>query len=157
MPDVKISFDEIAKTTKSTFVAYFKGQLIISLILSVLFSVGYLLAGIKFAIPAGILTGILSFIPVIGEIIGFAIALVIAVIQFHAISPILQLILTYALISLLENFLITPKIMGAALGINPLLSMAMLIVGGLFFGPIGLIVAIPLACVLYKLCRKQLI
>jgi predicted PurR-regulated permease PerM len=102
------------------------------------------------------LTGILSFIPIVGELVGFAIAVVIAIIQFHAISPILQLILIYALISLLENFLITPKIMGAFVGISPLLSMAMLIVGGLFFGPVGLVVAIPLACVLYKMYENQL-
>jgi predicted PurR-regulated permease PerM len=151
-----MTFDEIVKTTKATFIAYFRGQLIISIILSVLFSIGYLFVGVKFAVPVGILTGILSFIPVVGELIGFSIAVIIAIIQFSAISPLLLLLLVYALISLLENFLITPKIMGASLGISPLLSMAMFVIGGLFFGPIGLIVAIPLACVVYKLYKRQL-
>jgi predicted PurR-regulated permease PerM len=47
----------------------------------------------------------------------------------------------------IEGFVLTPRILGDRLGLSPFVVFLVLIAGGFFFGPLGLVVAVPLAAV----------
>ena len=159
----------VLNTIKEVFTSYFKGQGLVVLILCVLYAVGLKLIGIPFGILLGILIGLLSVIPYLGFTIGFIVTLVIAVVQsiygiasgavsfsLGAFSQIFWVILVFAVIQVLESFIITPQVMGKSIGINPIATMVLLIVGGMAFGPVGMIIAVPVAAVLLKFYKDKI-
>jgi predicted PurR-regulated permease PerM len=146
-------------TTGSVFWAYFKGQGLVLLILAVLYATALGLIGVKFGILIGICTGFLSIIPYLGFVTGFVVSLVVTTIQFWSngvISHVLLVLLAFAVIQILESFLITPKIIGKSVGINPIFALVLLILGGMAFGPIGMILSIPCAAVLIKIYKDKI-
>ena len=50
----------------------------------------------------------------------------------------------YAVVQVIQDFFLTPKIMGKAMGLNPALILLSLSVWGTLLGFIGLIIALPL-------------
>jgi predicted PurR-regulated permease PerM len=119
------------------------GYLLISLIVAVLSYAGLALIGVKYALFLGIFMGIAEMIPYFGPYIGGAPAVVLAYIQ----SPRLAL---YALIVLfivqqLEGMVISPKILGHKTGLHPLVIIFAVLAGGVLFGILGSIFAVPVA------------
>lgn len=146
----------IFKTIKDVFSSYFLGQGIVILILCALYSGLLMLIGVKFAILIGIITGILSVIPYLGFILGIITSITIAAAQFQSIEQVLYVILGFAVIQILESFVITPKIVGKSIGIHPIAAIILIILGGMAFGPIGIIIAVPSAGVIYKIYKDKI-
>lgn len=115
--------------------------------------IGLLILGIDYALVLGVLAGILNLIPYIGPVISAIPAVILALIQ----SPILALwvIVLYLLINLiLEDILIRPLIMKKATGIDPLLIIFAVLVGGKLAGVAGIILAIPSAAIIGILIQE---
>lgn len=130
------------------FSSYFRGQIIVAFILSLLYGLGLGLTGIKFGWVIGICTGVLSLIPYVGLTIGLLSSLIMVIANYQGIGPLLAVVLVFGLIYLLESFILTPKIVGKKVGLNPLFTMLALIIGGNLWGLAGMFVAIPLLGVL---------
>lgn len=143
-------------TIYEVFTSYFKGQGIVILILCALYATALGLIGVKFGILIGILTGLLSVIPYLGFMSGLVVSVIVAAIQFRSVLPVLWVLLAFAVIQVLESFVITPKILGKSIGINPIATLVLLIIGGMAAGPVGMIIAIPVAGVLFKIYRDKL-
>jgi len=60
----------------------------------------------------------------------------------------------FSLVQTLEGFLITPKIVGETIGLHPITVMLAILVGGEFFGFIGILFALPLAAVIKVLADR---
>ena len=142
-------------TIEQIFKSYFRGQGLVALILAVLYSVALMIIGLKFGLIIGVITGLLSVIPYLGFTVGLIAALITAALQFHSVWHVLAVILAFGVIQLLESFVISPKIIGKAIGIHPFVAIVLLLIGGAAFGPLGLIIAIPTAGVLYKIYRDR--
>lgn len=54
----------------------------------------------------------------------------------------------YIIVQLIQDFFLTPKIMGKAMGLNPAIILLSLSVWGTLLGFIGLIIALPLTTLL---------
>lgn len=143
-------------TIYEVFTSYFKGQGIVILILCALYATALAVIGVKFGIFIGILTGLLSVIPYLGFTSGLVVSVIVAAVQFRSFLVVLWVLLAFAVIQLLESFVITPKILGKSIGINPIASLILLIIGGMVAGPIGMIIAMPIAGVLFKIYRDKL-
>ncbi len=125
---------------------WLRGQLTLSLIVFLLVYIGLSLLGVKYALILGIVAGLLEFIPYIGPTFSGALAVILTFFQ-SPIKALLVLIL-YIFIQLLENNLLVPNIMRRAVGLNPVVSITALLVGGNLGGVIGAILAIPIATAL---------
>ena len=90
------------------------------------------------------MTGLLSIIPYVGFTLGLVSALVFSLSNFPGFVPFLLILLVFNLGQVLEGFILTPKLVGENLGLNPLITMLALIVGGNFGGFLGMIFALPL-------------
>ena len=121
--------------------AWLSGQLVLSLVIGSVTWVTLTILGIPFALPLAILAGFLEIIPTLGPII----AAVPAVIIGLAISPIMGLIvaLAYVGIQFLENHFLVPKIMQKAVGLNPIIIIVGILVGGHLLGILGALLSIP--------------
>ncbi|MDO8560981.1 MAG: AI-2E family transporter [bacterium] len=127
---------------------WLRAQLILGLIVGVLVYIALTLLGIRFALIFAALTAILEIIPVIGPILAAVPAVVIAFVQ----SPVLGLtvIVTYFIIQQIESHLIVPTVMRRTVGLNPLVVILALLIGGKLGGVLGLLLAVPLASVVVE-------
>jgi len=122
--------------------SWLRGQLLLMLIVGVLAFIGLSLLKVKFALILALLVGLLEIIPYIGPVLGGAPAVALAFLQ----SPILALlvIVLFIVIQQLENYLIAPLVMKHAVGLNPLVIIISMIVGGNLGGILGVVVAVPM-------------
>lgn len=125
--------------------AFFRGHLIVSLTVGVLYGSGYMLVGLKGGFLVGFLTGLLNFIPYVGPAIGFVVAFGLGLYQFGLSGSLLGLALVFVFVQSLEGNILTPNIVGGAVGVNPVTAIFSLLVCGKLFGFLGLVFAIPLA------------
>jgi len=102
--------------------------------------------GIPYALILAIIGGLLEIIPYIGPILAAIPAILIA----FTISPWMAVfvILAYIVIQQIENYLLTPLIMKKAVGLNPVVIILALLIGGTLAGILGMLVAVPVATAL---------
>jgi predicted PurR-regulated permease PerM len=120
---------------------YIRGQIIMSSCMGVLQFVGMAILGVPYAPLIGVLAFILEFIPTIGTIVTGFVAVVIAL----SVSWQLALItLIYTIIvDCIEGYVLSPRIMGRAVEIRPVVSLLAMIAGSELFGIWGAILAAP--------------
>ncbi len=130
-----------------------RGELLLMLIVGVLTYIGLLILGIPYALPLAILAGLLEVVPNIGPTISSVPAIILT---FFTISPTMALavVLLYVIVQQLENNLIVPKIMGAAVNISPLVAIIALISGMKLGGWAGAVLAIPTFIFLRAIVRE---
>ncbi len=137
--------ERIAKKIDSAVSLFVRGQLLICLILGILYSIGLAIIKIDLALLIGMLSGFLNIIPYFGFIIGIVSSIIMAIIKFGDFYHVLGVIIVFAVVQMLEGFVITPKILGNKIGLHPLNVIISLMIFGKIFGFIGLILAIPFA------------
>jgi len=137
---------------------YFRAQALVSSIMGLLFMLGFSLIGLPLGLLLGLLFGLLSMVPYL-QLLGLIPAFILAV--FAALdsgsSFATMLILTSAvfiIIQLIQDMLLTPKIMGRALGMPAALIIFSLSVWGQLLGFIGLIIALPLTQLLLSYYKQ---
>ena len=120
---------------------YIRGQIIMSTCIGVLQGVGMLIIGVPYAALIGVLAFILEFIPTLGTILTGAIAVVIASTQSWTL---VLITLAYTIVvDCIEGYVLSPRIMGKAVEIQPVVSLLGMIAGVEVFGIWGGILAAP--------------
>jgi predicted PurR-regulated permease PerM len=125
---------------------YIRGQFLLAVLIGVLVGVGMTIFHVPYALLLGILAFILEFIPVLGTLISGAVCTLIALTQGPFIAV---LVLVYfTIVHILEGDIIGPRIVGKAIGLHPIISLAALIAGSELFGIWGALLASPVAGVI---------
>jgi predicted PurR-regulated permease PerM len=150
------STDELFGEIDELLRAFFRGHLIVSVTIGILYGTGYLLVGLRGGFLIGFLSGLMNFIPYVGPSIGFLLAFGLGLYQFNTFSSILGIIIVFVLVQSLEGNILTPNIVGGAVGLNPVTVIFSLLVFGKFLGFIGLLVAIPMAGI-FKVLLTRLV
>lgn len=134
--------------------AWLRGQLVLSVIIGVCVYVGLTLLSVPYALPLAIIAAIMEVVPVIGPIISAIPAVLIAL----ATSPFLAGLVVglYIAIQQVENHLVVPQVMRAAVGLNPLLVILSVSVGGRLLGVAGALLAVPIAVVIQVIVKEIL-
>lgn len=134
--------------------AWFIGQMFLSVIIGVITYIGLLVLNIPYALPLALLAGVMEVVPVIGPIIAAIPAVIIA----FTVAPILAAGVAgmYFVIQQLENHLIVPQVMKRAVGLNPLVVILAIAIGGRLLGIGGALLAVPIVVVLQILFQDIL-
>ncbi|MDQ7784768.1 MAG: AI-2E family transporter [Desulfomonilaceae bacterium] len=128
--------------------SFIRGQLTIAAILGVLYSLGFIVIGIDLALVIGVVSGILWIVPYLGTLIAVVAGSAMALAQFGDLVHVAYVCFWIAGVQLLESYVLTPKIVGEAIGLHPVVYILALIVGANLFGFVGMLVAIPVTAVL---------
>ncbi len=126
---------------------WLRGQLILCLIIGFLAWLGLTIFGVKYSLVLGLWAGLTEFIPYLGPFLGAIPAVFIALTTGSFIKAVL-VVAWYFLIQQLENHLIVPKVMEKTVGLNPLVVIVIMLIGGKLAGMIGILLAVPLALVI---------
>jgi AI-2 transport protein TqsA len=134
-----------------TFTAKVQRYMIIKTFISLATGVciGILLAiiGLHYFILFGLLAFILNYIPTIGSIIALIPALFIAIIEL-GFWEVMLVVAGYFAVNTIFGSIIEPRVMGRGVGLSTLVVFLSLIFWGWVFGPIGMLLSVPLTMVL---------
>jgi predicted PurR-regulated permease PerM len=144
----------LARDIDRALAGFVRGQSTVCLFLGMWYAVGLSAIGLNFGFLIGVIAGFLSFIPYVGSITAFVLSIIIASVQawprinlpFEAIG-----IVTAGLI--LDGYVLSPRLVGASVGLHPVWIMFALLAFGALFGFTGLIIAVPVAAALGALLR----
>jgi len=137
---------EILNETKVIIQSYLYGLFAETAIVAVMNAVGLLILGIDYAILLGIIGALLNIIPYIGGLIAMALFMIVALITKSPAAA-LHVFLLYTFIQFVDNNLIVPKIVGARVRLNALVSLVGVIAGAALWGIPGMFLAIPLIAI----------
>ena len=112
------------------------------------------MVGLNFGFLIGITAGFLSFIPYVGSLTALVLAAIVAIVQGWPDWQLLALSIgVVASGQFLEGNLLSPKLVGASVGLHPVWLMFALLAFGSLFGFTGLLIAVPVAAALGVLLR----
>jgi predicted PurR-regulated permease PerM len=123
---------------------WLRGQLILSLIIFVLTYLGLLILDVKYALVLALVAGLAEFVPYLGPIIAAIPAMFLAFTQDGLMFALFVGALYY-IIQLVENHIVVPKLMQKVVGLNPIVIIAVLLIGFRIASVPGAILAIPVA------------
>ena len=135
--------------------AWMAGVLISSICVGALAAIGLSLLGVKLVAANAVLAGVLNVIPNVGPTLSTVFPMSVALLE----SPwkALAVLVLYVAVQNLESYLITPSVMHHQLRLLPGLTLTAQLVSTLIFGPLGLLLALPLAVCLQVIVREVLI
>lgn len=125
---------------------YIRAQLLDAIIIGILSFLGFSILSVRYAALLGIITGIGNLIPYFGPIFSSIPAVVIALSDSYIKAIVVVVFLI--VLQQIDSFLISPRIIGARLGLHPLTIIIVLIISNKLFGFISMFFAIPLAAVI---------
>ncbi|MCP4355494.1 MAG: AI-2E family transporter [Proteobacteria bacterium] len=137
---------------------FVRGQLLVGLCLGVIYGIGLSLIGLKLGLLIGFVTGLLSFIPYVGLGLGCVVSFILAFLQFPItdLQPFVLMAGVFALGQLLESVILSPKLVGDALGLHPLWIIFAVLAGGELGGFMGILIALPVSAVISVLITELL-
>ncbi|EPH17924.1 AI-2E family transporter [Hoylesella oralis] len=145
-------WSDLMKDVERELNNYIRGQCLVALCMGIMFCIGFTILDFPMAIGLGILIGILDLVPYLHTFALIPTAFL-AMLKAADTGQSFWLIFGLAvglfiLIQAITDMIITPKIMGKAMGLNPAILLLSLSVWGTVLGFIGLIIALPLTTLL---------
>ncbi len=122
---------------------WIRGQLILCLILGIVATIAYGSFGLRFWPLLGLWAGVTEIVPIIGPWIGGVPAVLIALTMSWKMAVIVGFVILG--LHLLENWILVPRVMRGAVGLTPLTVFVAILAGTEMLGPVGAVLAIPVA------------
>lgn len=132
---------------------YFVGMMKVVAILAVLNSGVLLLIGVENAIFFGVFAALLNIVPFFGPLFGATLPILFVFVMRDSLYYPLGVAAAFICIQLIEGNLLTPRIIGRNVRINPLVVFIGLLVGSMIWGVVGMIVIIPVISISMQLFR----
>lgn len=131
---------------------FIAGQGVLCLVVGGLALIAYLIIGLPNALVLALIAGLFEAVPMVGPALGAIPAGMIAL--SIAPSKMIWVIVASAIIQLLENYLLVPRIMRKAVGVNPFVSLLAIFAFSSLFGIAGALMAIPFAAIIQMLLNR---
>lgn len=122
---------------------YVRAQILIGLILTGLYGIAFWIAQVPWWLLIAVIGGAASVIPTIGSLVPIGLAALAIVLSGGSMEQLLIAFIAWILISAIEGFILTPKMLSRQLGLRSLSVFGALLAGSLLFGPIGFLLAAP--------------
>jgi predicted PurR-regulated permease PerM len=145
-PGRRQQVQELWQAIESRLAAFVRGQSILLLSIGIMALIAYLIIGLPNALALALIAGVLEAVPLLGPALGAIPALLVA----YSIDPVLAMwvLVSTIIIQTLENYLLVPRVMGASVGVNPILTLLVFAALGSLLGLPGALLAIPSAAVI---------
>ena len=153
-------WSELATDAERELSNYIRGQGMVALIMGVLFCIGFTIIDFPMAIGLGILIGIMDLVPYLHTLALLPTALL-ALLKAADTGQnfwviLLSALAVFAIVQVIIDMVVTPKVMGKAMGLNPAILLLSLSIWGALLGFIGLIIALPLTTLLMAYYQRYI-
>lgn len=147
----------IAKLMPDVIVTYYnfiKGMGVVYLVVGILNSIGLFLLGVPNPIFFGFVASILTFIPYVGITIGAILPMAVSWIKYDSLFHPIGVMVVFIIVQILEANVIFPLAVSQRLKINALVTLVVIVAGGIIWGAMGMILFLPFVAIL-KLIADQ--
>ncbi len=162
VPDkYKATVFQIMTDVKDSMNRYFRSQLLIASCAAVFYCIGFSIVGLPMAIVMGVLVGILYMIPYFQYVTLIPVVILCFITSLDGSVDFWTMFgecgLVYLISQCICDYILTPKIMGKTLGLNPAIILLSLSIWGTLLGIIGMIIALPLTTLCLAYYKKVII
>jgi predicted PurR-regulated permease PerM len=134
--------------------SYVLGNVIVSLIAGILTFVWLLIFGVPYPLLA-IMVALLDLVPVVGSAVA---GVVVSLVALTVSVPVmLAAAVFFVLYQFLESYLLFPKIIGRVVDVPSVITVVAVLLGGVAFGIVGALVAIPIAAAILLIVQEVLL
>lgn len=137
----------------ATIGGFAKGQALVCLMVGIYYAIALTLVGLDFGAVVGILIGVMAFIPYIGAFVGCVLSIGIALAQFTDWLSVGIVAGIFIIGQALEAYLFIPYFVGNRIGLHPVWVLFALLAGGLLYGFLGILFALPVGAAIGVLVR----
>ena len=139
---------------------YFRAQATVAGIVGVLFAIGFSIVGLPMGILLGLFIGLLNMVPYL-QVIGLIPAFMLAFVRAIETGTDLWIVMgmtaaVFVVVQTIQDTILTPRIMGRRTGLSPAVILLSLSIWGKLLGFFGLVIAIPMTCLLLAYYRRFL-
>ncbi len=133
--------------------AYVKGRVLEIIIVAIVTLAAFSILGLQYAVLLGVAVGVSVIIPYVGAIVVTIPVVIVALVQFGWSAHFAYVIITYAVIIIVEGNLLVPYLFSESMKLHPVVIILAVVVFGGIWGFWGIFFAIPLATLIDVVLR----
>lgn len=145
---------EIVNVFSRTFKQFLKGQLLEAFIVAVMAVIALRIVGVNYYGVIGVISGVCNLIPFVGPWIGAIVAVIVSIIGGGFMTAVWSVV-AMIIVQQIDNHLLAPKIVGESVGLHPVITMVVLLVGADIGGIAGMLLAVPVAATVKNLLADR--
>ena len=145
----------LLRDTSEIFQTYVIAQIVLCLIAGLAVGIALWLFNMDYALVLAVLAGVTRAIPIIGPILGGIPIVLLATVKSTALG--VKVLIFFIILHFVESKAILPNLMSARVRLHPAIIIVVLLIGGEFFGILGMFLAVPVAAVIREIARFYLI
>ena len=136
-------------------IAFFRGQLVVSMIDGTLVATGLSIVGVQFGFLIGIFLAFIGIIPYVGYVVCYVPAVIIAFVQFNDFAHPFWVTMVFVIVSQIDGMVVAPRVVGNSVGLHPITVIFSVFFWTLVFGGlVGAVLAIPLTATVKVLMQR---
>jgi len=143
-----------ARAIDAVLAGFARGTAIVCATLAVYYAIALTVVGLESGLVIGLTAGAVSFVPYLGTLGGASAAVGVAAFQFWPDwRPVALVLGIFAVGQLLNDYVLTPNLVGGKVRLHPLWVLFALLAGGVLLGFVGVVIAVPVSAVIGVLAR----
>ena len=124
---------------------YLRGQFTEATVVGLLGTIALLILNVKYSIIIGIFAGLANMIPYVGPVAGAVPAIIVTLVNGGSMTTIIYIVIAFAIVQFIDNMIVQPIVLSKSVDLHPLIIVFAVLIGGKFFGLLGLLLAVPVA------------
>lgn len=133
-----------------------RGQVILMVFIGIVTFLGLFVLGVPYPLALATWASLMEIIPIIGPFLG-AIPAILVALALKSPWVALATAILYVIVQQLENNILVPKVMERAVGLHPILVMVGVLAGGVLYGILGIVIAVPLVAAMQVLAMRLVV
>jgi putative permease len=122
---------------------YLRGQFLDALVIGILSTIALRILGIEYYFVFGAFAGLANLVPYLGPVAGASLTILVTLFKTGDLATAAYIALAFTLVKLIDDTLIQPLIVAKSVDMHPLLVLLAVIIGGKFFGILGMLLSVP--------------
>jgi predicted PurR-regulated permease PerM len=143
---------QIARETEDQISAYLVTVTLVNVVFGVLVGVVVKLLGMPNPVLWGVLAGITNFIPYMGALVMAVILGLVALLHYETTGQAAVVPLVFLMLNFFEGNVITPRLIGQRLALNPVVVFTGVLFWGWIWGVVGALMAVPILAAVKIVC-----
>lgn len=122
---------------------YLRGQFLDAAIFGILSTIALWILDVRYFLFIGVFAGLANLIPYVGPIAGACLATGVTIMTTGDFIRVGYVIAAFIIVKLVDDSIIQPMVVARSVDMHPLLVLLVVIIGGEFFGIIGMLLSVP--------------
>lgn len=136
--------------------SYVNAKLLQGAVVGVITLIGLWIIDFPYAFILALISGVLNIIPYFGPIIAFVPAVIIPLFDPSYSDLLVPMLIVYGIVNVLDVAIVFPMLVSKVIDLHPIVVLLSVLVGGTLAGPMGMLIAIPIAAI-FKITSIELL